>query len=122
MSAGGPTLRLAYLYPDLMNLYADRGNVTCLQQRCAWRGIDLRVTTVAWGDELEEPQDIYVIGGGQDRQQRAASEGLTRRHAERIGRDIADGAVPAGRVRRLSADGPVVSRRRRHGVGRARHL
>ena len=92
MSAGGPTLRLAYLYPDLMNLYADRGNVTCLQQRCAWRGIELRVTTVAWGDGLTEPQDIYVIGGGQDRQQRAASEGLTRRHAERIGRDIADGA------------------------------
>ena len=92
MSVGGPTLRLAYLYPDLMNLYADRGNVTCLQQRCAWRGIELRVTTVAWGDGLTEPQDIYVIGGGQDRQQRAASEGLTRRHAERIGRDIADGA------------------------------
>ena len=93
MSSGGPALRLAYLYPDLMNLYADRGNVTCLQQRCAWRGIELRVTTVAWGDALTEPQDIYAIGGGQDRQQRAASEGLTHRHAERIGRDVADGAA-----------------------------
>ena len=93
MNAGGPALRLAYLYPDLMNLYADRGNVTCLQQRCAWRGIDLRVTTVAWGDALTETQDIYVIGGGQDRQQRAASEGLAQRHAERIRRDVADGAA-----------------------------
>ncbi len=93
MTADGPTLRLAYLYPDLMNLYADRGNVTCLDRRCAWRGIELRVATVAWGDALHEPQDIYVIGGGQDRQQRAASEGLTRKHADRIGRDIADGAA-----------------------------
>ena len=93
MSSGGPALRLAYLYPDLMNLYADRGNVTCLQQRCAWRGIELRVTTVAWGDALTEPQDIYAIGGGQDRQQRAASEGLAQRHAERIRRDVADGAA-----------------------------
>jgi CobQ-like glutamine amidotransferase family enzyme len=86
-------LRMAYLYPDLMNLYADRGNVACLQQRCSWRGIDLRVTAVAWGVEISEPQDLYVIGGGQDRQQRAASEGLTGRHSDRIRQDVADGAA-----------------------------
>ncbi len=93
MTANRPVLRLAYLYPDLMNLYADRGNVMCLEQRCAWRGIDLRVSAVAWGDVLTERQDLYVIGGGQDRQQRAASEGLTGQHADRIRQDVNDGAA-----------------------------
>ena len=93
MTAVGPVLRLAYLYPDLMNLYADRGNVICLQQRCAWRGIDLRVSDVTWGGQLAERHDVYVIGGGQDRQQRVAGQSLIREHADRVIGDVADGAV-----------------------------
>ena len=55
MTASGPVLRIAYLYPDLMNLYADRGNVTCLQRRCTWRGISPLVQWLEWNDRLAGP-------------------------------------------------------------------
>ena len=93
MSASGPVLRIAYLYPDLMNLYADRGNVTCLERRCTWRGIRPVVQRLEWNDRLHEPADLYVIGGGQDRQQQLASQGLTTRNADRILSDLGDGAA-----------------------------
>lgn len=93
MTASGPVLRIAYLYPDLMNLYADRGNVTCLERRCAWRGITPIVQRLEWNGRLDERADLYVIGGGQDRQQQLASQGLTTRNADRILSDLGDGAV-----------------------------
>jgi len=93
VTADGPSLRLAYLYPDLMNLYADRGNITCLERRCAWRGITPLVQRLEWNDRLDESADMYVIGGGQDRQQQLASQGLTMRNADRILSDLGDGAV-----------------------------
>jgi CobQ-like glutamine amidotransferase family enzyme len=59
------------LYPDLMNIYADRGNLLLLEQRCRWRGIDFSVQDVSLGDALDpEGADLYYIGGGQDRDQR----------------------------------------------------
>jgi hypothetical protein len=93
MTAAGPVLRIAYLYPDLMNLYADRGNVTCLERRCIWRGITPLVQRLEWNDRLKGPADLYVIGGGQDRQQQLASQGLTTRNADRILSDLGDGAA-----------------------------
>ncbi len=93
MSTSGPTLRITYLYPDLMNLYADRGNVTCLERRCGWRGITPRIKRLEWNDRLDEAADLYVIGGGQDRQQQLASRGLTTRNADRILSDLGDGAA-----------------------------
>ena len=93
MSALGPELRIAYLYPDLMNLYADRGNVTCLERRCAWRGITPLITRLEWSERLDERADLYVIGGGQDRQQQLASQGLTTQNADRILSDLGDGAA-----------------------------
>ena len=79
MNPTGPVLRITYLYPDLMNLYADRGNVTCLEQRCAWRGLTPLIHRLEWNDRLAGTSDLYVIGGGQDRQQQLASKGLTTR-------------------------------------------
>jgi hypothetical protein len=65
------TLRVCALYPDLMNIYADRGNVLLLQRRCEWRGIDFTATASGLGDELDPAAaDLYYIGGGQDRDQR----------------------------------------------------
>jgi hypothetical protein len=65
------TLRVCALYPDLMNIYADRGNLLLLQRRCEWRGIDFTVTATGLGDELDPAAaDLYYIGGGQDRDQR----------------------------------------------------
>ncbi len=93
MTASGPELRIAYLYPDLMNLYADRGNVTCLERRCIWRGITPLVRRLEWSERLDDRADLYVIGGGQDRQQQLASQGLTTQNADRILSDLGDGAA-----------------------------
>ena len=93
MTASGPELRIAYLYPDLMNLYADRGNVTCLARRCVWRGITPLVRRLEWSERLDDRADLYVIGGGQDRQQQLASQGLTTQNADRILSDLGNGAA-----------------------------
>ncbi len=64
-------LRVCALYPDLMNIYADRGNLLVLEQRCRWRGLDFSVQDVSLGDELDPyAADLYYIGGGQDRDQK----------------------------------------------------
>lgn len=61
------TLSLAHLYAAEMNVYGDRGNVIALRQRCAWRGIELRVTPVAPGDSVDWAGfDLAFFGGGQD--------------------------------------------------------
>jgi CobQ-like glutamine amidotransferase family enzyme len=64
------TLRVCALYPDLLNIYADRGNLLVLERRCAWRGIDFQLAGVALGDPLDaDAHDLFYIGGGQDRDQ-----------------------------------------------------
>ena len=65
------SLRVCALYPELMNIYADRGNLLMLERRCAWRGIGFAMTASSLGDELDpEAADLFYIGGGQDRDQR----------------------------------------------------
>lgn len=93
MNSPGPVLRIAYLYPDLMNLYADRGNLVCLQRRCEWRGIVTDVQRLEWGGALQGRADLYVIGGGQDRQQKLVSVGLASAVADQILSDLGDGAA-----------------------------
>ena len=64
-------LRVCALYPELMNIYADRGNLLMLERRCRWRGIDFALTASDLGDELDpDAAQLYYIGGGQDRDQR----------------------------------------------------
>jgi lipid II isoglutaminyl synthase (glutamine-hydrolysing) len=66
-----PELRVCALYPDLMNIYADRGNLLLLERRCRWRGIGFALTSSGLGDELDpDGADLYYIGGGQDRDQK----------------------------------------------------
>ena len=66
-----PVLRICSLYPELMNIYADRGNLLLLQRRCAWRGIGFEVTAASLGDRIDpEAHDLFYLGGGQDRDQR----------------------------------------------------
>lgn len=70
-------ITLAYLYPKLLNIYGDRGNVLTLKKRCEVRGITLSVTTLDIGEKIEyEKFDIYFIGGGQDQQQVTVSDDL----------------------------------------------
>ena len=64
-------LRVCALYPDLMNIYADRGNLLMLERRCAWRGIGFGVTAAGIGDAIDpDAHDLFYLGGGQDRDQR----------------------------------------------------
>jgi CobQ-like glutamine amidotransferase family enzyme len=70
-------LRLGHLYPSLMNIYGDRGNIICLQRRCRLRGIDLQVTALEPGDDLTpDAYDLLFMGGGQDREQTLVSVDL----------------------------------------------
>ena len=72
-----PDLRVCALYPDLMNIYADRGNLLLLERRCRWRGIGFSVTASGLGDLLDpEGPDLYYLGGGQDRDQGLFARGL----------------------------------------------
>jgi hypothetical protein len=75
--ADGPTLRVCALYPDLMNIYADRGNLLMLQQRCAWRGLGFELTGAGIGEPVDpDAHDLFYIGGGQDRDQILCAEDL----------------------------------------------
>jgi CobQ-like glutamine amidotransferase family enzyme len=70
-------LRVCALYPDLMNIYADRGNLQFLQKRCGWRGIGFELTGVGLGEPLDpDAHDLFYIGGGQDRDQALCAEDL----------------------------------------------
>src|SRR5436190_12478834 len=64
------TLRVGHLYPDYLNIYADRGNIAVLARRAAWRGHDLAVTEIGMDDVVVPgAHDLYYVGGGQDREQ-----------------------------------------------------
>lgn len=63
-------LKICHLYPDVLNLYGDSGNIICLQQRLKWRGIDSSVSRVLIGSPLSLSDcDLLFIGGGQDFEQ-----------------------------------------------------
>jgi lipid II isoglutaminyl synthase (glutamine-hydrolysing) len=75
-------LRVCALYPELMNIYADRGNLLLLEQRCRWRGIDFALTAASIGEQLDPSgADLYYIGGGQDRDQKLCANDLA--HSKR---------------------------------------
>jgi len=61
-------ISFAHIYPKLLNLYGDIGNVLTIKNRCEWRGIKFVAEEINLGDDLKE-HDMYFIGGGQDRQQ-----------------------------------------------------
>ncbi len=70
-------LRLAHLYPDTMNLYADRGNVIALTKRCRWHGIELKTESISIGNDIDTSQfDLVFLGGGQDKEQRLVGNDL----------------------------------------------
>jgi CobQ-like glutamine amidotransferase family enzyme len=74
------TIRVAHLYPDYLNIYADRGNIAVLERRAAWRGLALDVRPVGVGDPLEPGAvDLVYVGGGQDREQALIAPDLASR-------------------------------------------
>lgn len=87
-------LRICHLYPELMNIYGDRGNIIALVQRSRWRGIEAMVSAVSLGDGLDpRGHDLYFIGGGQDREQILVCEDLRREKGEALRRAVEEGAA-----------------------------
>ena len=87
-------LRVCALYPDLMNIYADRGNLLVLERRCRWRGIGFSLAASGIGDHLDpDAADLYYLGGGQDRDQKLCALDMAE-----IKRDALHGAAGRGAV------------------------
>lgn len=63
-------ITIGHLYPDLLNLYGDRGNIQCMMKRCGWRGIEAETIEFKLEDEIDFSKlDIVLLGGGSDREQ-----------------------------------------------------
>ena len=87
-------LRVCALYPELMNIYADRGNLLLLQKRCEWRGIGFELAGATIGDGLDPAaHDLFYMGGGQDRDQALCAQDM---YATK--RDALHAAADAGAV------------------------
>ncbi len=89
-------VNMAWLYPDLMSTYGDRGNVTVLQKRCQWRGIEAEIVPIT----LETPIsklgncDLIFMGGAQDRQQKLAGEDFLKNKGPVV-KQMVENYVPA---------------------------
>jgi hypothetical protein len=91
------TLRVCALYPDLMNIYADRGNLLLLSRRCAWRGIGFELTGAGLGEPVDPAaHDLFYLGGGQDRDQQLCAEDLATVKRDALHEAAARGAVLFG--------------------------
>ena len=87
-------IRLCHLYPDLLNLYGDRGNILALQRRAQWRDIAFSVTAISLGEKFDpDKYNLVFLGGGQDAEQNL----LRRDFVENKGNDIKT-AIEAGKV------------------------
>ncbi|MGI9556318.1 MAG: type 1 glutamine amidotransferase [Solirubrobacterales bacterium] len=87
-------LRVAALYPDQMNIYADRGNLIFLRRRCEWRGLEFELNGIGMGEDLDPAgTDLVYIGGGQDRDQRLVAEDLVRAKRDALVSAVENGTV-----------------------------
>jgi CobQ-like glutamine amidotransferase family enzyme len=89
-----PVLRVCALYPDLMNIYADRGNLLLLERRCAWRGMGFELTSASVGATIDpDAHDLFYVGGGQDADQRRCAFDLLETKRDALHVAAARGAV-----------------------------
>lgn len=85
-------LRICHLYPDLMNIYGDRGNIIALMRRAAWRGLAVRIGAAGVGERVDfGAWDLVFIGGGQDREQGLVAEDLVRTKSRSLVAAVDDG-------------------------------
>jgi len=88
------TLRVCALYPELMNIYADRGNIAVLRARCEWRGLGFELSASSLGETVDPAShDLFYIGGGQDRDQIAVAEDMQATKREAMHQAADRGAV-----------------------------
>ena len=88
-------LKIGHLYPKLLNIYGDGGNIITLKNRAIWRGIGVNIDEINSGDNAISEHDIYFIGGGQDLQQIEVSKEL-QRHKEFLTAERDRGSVFLG--------------------------
>jgi CobQ-like glutamine amidotransferase family enzyme len=87
-------LRFLALYPEQMNIYADRGNVLFLQRRCEWRGIEFAYASAGPGEKFDPAaHDFIYLGGGQDRDQRTVAADMVESKRAAMVEATNDGAV-----------------------------
>src|SRR6266851_597676 len=87
-------LRLVHLYPDLMSVYGDRGNVLTLWRRAEWRGFELEVKELTLGDTLDPAEaDLIFFGGGRDLEQEVVSPDFLRQKGEAVRQAVEEGAA-----------------------------
>ena len=84
-------VRVGHLYPDYLNIYADRGNIAVLARRAAARGHELDVQAIGMGDRVPDV-DLFYVGGGQDREQELVAHDLAAK-AEPLKAAVANGAA-----------------------------
>ncbi|MCG2795120.1 MAG: glutamine amidotransferase [Actinomycetia bacterium] len=88
------SLTICYLYPEMMNIYGDRGNVMALVRRCRWRDIAVDVEGLSLREKVRPGRyDIFFMGGGQDREQVLVCRDLLENKGDVIKREIEDGAA-----------------------------
>jgi lipid II isoglutaminyl synthase (glutamine-hydrolysing) len=89
-----PALRVLSLYPELMNIYADRGNIAVLRARCEWRGLGFELASASLGESFDpEAHDLFYMGGGQDRDQVAVAKDMEHTKREALHSAAGRGAV-----------------------------
>jgi lipid II isoglutaminyl synthase (glutamine-hydrolysing) len=89
-----PALRVCSLYPELMNIYADRGNIAVLRARCEWRGLGFEHAATSLGESLDPgAHDLFYMGGGQDRDQIAVAHDMAATKRDALHAAAARGAV-----------------------------
>jgi CobQ-like glutamine amidotransferase family enzyme len=90
-------LTIHHLYADMMNLYGDRGNVISIKKRCEWRGIPVEVVDVGLGESIRPTGcDLFLFGGGQDREQALLAEDLAGKKGADLRAIVEDGGVVLG--------------------------
>lgn len=93
----GRVLRICVLYPSLLNIYADRGNMLVLRARCHWRGVEVQLAGVELGEPLDGGRyDLYYLGGGQDHDQRRCARDLVSGKREALHAAADRGALVVG--------------------------
>jgi lipid II isoglutaminyl synthase (glutamine-hydrolysing) len=87
-------LRLLALYPEQMNIYADRGNMLFCERRCEWRGIGFELSASGPGESFDPgAHDLIYIGGGQDRDQAMVARDMVETKRDALASAVEDGAV-----------------------------
>jgi lipid II isoglutaminyl synthase (glutamine-hydrolysing) len=87
-------MRVMWLYPDHMNIYADRGNIMLLARRCEWRGIPFELGTAGPGDPVDpDAHDLFYMGGGQDRDQALVARELVDTKRDALAAALESGAA-----------------------------